>query len=137
MKVSRAYLNDWVVLIVDDHADNLRVAEHALKFHGAQVHTATNGRDGIDKLKKLHPTLILLDLSMPVMNGWDMFDWIKRSRRFSKIPVVAVTAHAMSDDRQKVLDKGFDGYIPKPYDILGLVTQLQEIVAKAVAEKVS
>lgn len=136
VRAAKAHLNDWVVLIVDDHPDNLRVAEQALKFHGAQVITAANGREAIEAMRRIRPTLVLLDLSMPVMSGWDLFDWMKHSRRFSKTPVVAVTAHAMHDDRKKVMDKGFDGYIPKPYDILSLVGQLQDIVAMA-TEKAS
>ncbi len=115
----------WVVLIVDDDFDNLNVAEKVLTFHGAKVHTATNGREGLEKLREIdRPTFILLDLSMPEMDGWETLDTIRKDISLSSLPVIALTAHAMPSDQERVEKAGFDGYIAKPFS---LGTFLEEI----------
>ena len=107
---------DWIVLIVDDDPDNLSVAEKVLTFYGAKVHTAVDGRKGLEILKQLvKPTLILLDLSMPDMDGWEMMAALQKMPEKSTLPVIAVTAHAMPKDKERALSAGFDGYIIKPF----------------------
>jgi len=107
---------DWVVLIVDDDPDNLSVAEKVLTFYGAEVHTAANGRNGLEVLKRLNNlTCILLDLSMPEMDGWEMIDAIRKVPENPTLPIIAVTAHAMPKDKERALLAGFDGYIVKPF----------------------
>ncbi|MAU11332.1 MAG: two-component system response regulator [Anaerolineaceae bacterium] len=110
-------MKDWVVLIVDDELDNLNVARKVLSFNGAEVHVARNGVEGLDKLAEIIPTFILLDLSMPEMDGWEMLRKLRQRPDAQDIPVIALTAHAMAGDREKVFDAGFHGYIPKPFRI--------------------
>lgn len=130
MTLPSANVDDWVVLLVDDHPDNVQVAVHTLTYHGAQVFSATNGQEALDMIESqaLDPTLFLLDLQMPVMSGWLLFDRLKDDPRFADRPIIAITAHAMDGDEQKVLDYGFDGYISKPYDVITLVDRLKVIV---------
>lgn len=118
----------WIVLIVDDHWDNVNVAQTALEFYGAEVHIARNGQEGLQLLEQFTPSIILLDLSMPVMDGWTMFDHIRARPETATVPVIAVTAHAMDTDREAVLQAGFNGYIPKPYDVTTLVPTLCEFL---------
>jgi len=118
----------WVVLIVDDHIDNVMVARAALEYHGAQVHIAANGEEGLTVLESLDPTLILLDLAMPVMDGWKMLKRLQALPNMENVPVVAVTAHAMDSDRTRVLDAGFDDFIPKPYDVTTFVGRLKQVL---------
>jgi CheY-like chemotaxis protein len=106
---------DWVVLIVDDAPDNLKMAQTVLGFYGAEVHTAEHGMDGLQVLEGLDPTLILLDLSMPEMDGWTMLEEVRKIPRFVKLPVIALTAHAMTHVEDEVMEAGFDGYITKPF----------------------
>lgn len=115
LNLATTEMSEWVVLIVDDEPDNLAVAKKVLSFSGAEVHTAANGRDGLAQLANLEPTFILLDLSMPEMDGWEMFKQVRSSARTEHIPIIALTAHAMSGDRERVLEAGFDGYIAKPF----------------------
>lgn len=110
-------MKDWIVLIVDDELDNLNVARKVLSFNDAQVFDARNGREGLAALADISPTFILLDLSMPEMDGWEMFRILREQPETRGIPVIALTAHAMAGDREKVLEAGFNGYIAKPFRI--------------------
>jgi CheY-like chemotaxis protein len=80
-----------------------------------------NGRDGVNAARKQTPDLIIMDLSMPEMDGWTATGLIKQDERISKIPLIAVTAHALPGDRKRALDVGCDEYITKPMDLLDLV----------------
>lgn len=110
-------IQDWTVLIVDDELDNLNVARKVLNYNGAQVYVARNGVEGLAMLADLKPTFVLLDLSMPEMDGWEMFRHMRLQPELSQTPVIALTAHVMSGDREKVIDAGFNGYIAKPFRI--------------------
>lgn len=134
-KMTKQDLSAWKVLIVDDKADNVAVAEAAMNFHGAQVKTATNGVEALSIMATFVPTVILLDLSMPEMNGWEMHNHIKANPSTANIPVIALTAHAMTGDRDKVLAAGFTGYIAKPYTISTLVDDIQTILKTLDARK--
>lgn len=123
---------EWVVLIVDDNPDNTAIIEVALSFYGATVYTAGSGEDGLSLLNTIQPTVILLDLSMPKLSGWEVFKQIRENPDNSHIPVIAVTAHAMPEDRRKVFDAGFDGYITKPFNIVSFVGEIQKIIGGCV-----
>ena len=107
-------LKDWLVLVVDDDTMSLMVAMMILKHHGANVHTATNGQEGLEMARQLRPRLIISDLSMPVMDGWAMIDELKREPSTQTIPAIALTAHAMIGDREKAIAAGFHNYLSKP-----------------------
>lgn len=128
-------VSKWTVLIVDDTPDNLVVATTALKFHGAQVHTATNGEEGLELLKTLRPSVILLDIRMPQMNGWAMFKSIREIPELIHIPVIAITAFAMDSDEDKILNAGFDGYISKPFDMFTFVGEVVRFVNQSVQKQ--
>jgi two-component system, cell cycle response regulator DivK len=121
-------LTNWVILLVDDNPDNIIVAKSAFKYYGAQVHTATNGEECLAKLEQLTPTVLLLDLRMPKLDGWATLRRIRQNPGFDRIPVIALTAYAMDGDRERVLEAGFDGYISKPFDVFTLATQVQILV---------
>jgi two-component system, cell cycle response regulator DivK len=123
-----AEIGSWTVLIVDDEPDNVGVAAKVLQFHGTKVHTATNGEDGLHILENVVPTLVLLDISMPQMNGWAMLQSIREIPKFSKLPVIALTAYAMHGDKERILDAGFNGYIAKPFDIYNFLDEIKLIM---------
>lgn len=110
-------IKDWIVLIVDDEPDNLGVAQKVLSYGGADVHIARNGLEGLAVLENITPTFILLDLSMPEMDGWEMFDRARSNDKLANVPIIALTAHAMTGDKERIEKAGFDGYIPKPFRI--------------------
>ncbi len=134
----RKDISQWTVLIVDDEPDNLKVAKTILAYQGASVHIAENGIKGLEALETLEPSFILLDISMPEMNGWDMIKALRENPKHAAMPVIALTAHAMAGDREKVLAAGFDGYISKPFRLTSFLQQitdcLQEIQDKLSAD---
>ena len=117
-------VSNWTVLVVDDEPDNLAVAEKVLTFGGAIVHTAKNGVEGLKVLGEITPSFVLLDLSMPEMDGWDMFRHMRSLPERAHIPVIALTAHAMSGDRERVMEAGFDGYIAKPFRLSTFMAEI-------------
>ena len=124
-------LETWSVLVVDDEPDNLELISECLAFLGVKVMTATDGMNGLEILKGFAPHLILLDLSMPRMNGWEMRKRIKTDQRLNHVYIVALTAHAMVNDRERALDVGFDGYITKPISVQTFADQLRTIMKQA------
>jgi CheY-like chemotaxis protein len=123
-------VKQWVVLIVDDERDNINVAEKILKFSGAQVYTAANGQQGLELLKTIVPGFILLDLSMPLMDGWEMFKQVRGAAATQHIPIIALTAHAMLGDQERALQAGFDGYITKPFRLVNFVNDIKQWLRK-------
>jgi two-component system cell cycle response regulator DivK len=119
-------INDWTVLVVDDELDNLGVAKKVLSYGGATVHIAENGLEGLAVLQSVKPTFILLDLSMPEMDGWEMFKQARTMKDLHNTPIIALTAHAMAGDKEKVLDAGFNGYIAKPFRINSLLDEIRK-----------
>jgi two-component system cell cycle response regulator DivK len=117
-------VSSWVVLLVDDEPDNCVIAEKVLSFSGARVSIANNGQEGLELLKELTPSFILLDLSMPVMDGWEMCKRLREDIKTQNIPIIALTAHAMAGDRERVLTAGFDGYIPKPFRLSTFMSEI-------------
>lgn len=115
----------WIVLIVDDEPDNRVIAEKVLAFGGAKVQTAVHGEDGLKRLAEINPSFILLDLSMPVMDGWEMLKAIRANPRTASIPVIALTAHAMAGDRERVIEAGFNGYIAKPFRLGSFISDIK------------
>jgi CheY-like chemotaxis protein len=119
----------WVVLIVDDRIDNLEIARATLLFFGVNVDVASNGSDALAKIETVAPNLILLDLSMPQLSGWDLLKKIRENPKTTDIPVIALTAHAMLGDRERVMDAGFDGYISKPFDVTNLIMNIRAAIS--------
>jgi CheY-like chemotaxis protein len=120
-------LSTWNVVAVDDEPDSLEVLIEALSMHDASVHGATSGPEALRLLETLHPTLVITDLSMPVMDGYQLLHRIRRMDGFKGTPVIALTAHAMAGDRERILAAGFDGYVSKPLRIATLVSDLLAI----------
>jgi CheY-like chemotaxis protein len=117
----------WRILIVDDEPDNLEVVAESLQFFGASVKIARNGAEGLKVLEEFPATFILLDLSMPVMDGWEMRSRVKSNPKTDTIPVIALSAHAMAGDKERAMDAGFDGYLTKPVNVPTLLSDLREI----------
>lgn len=120
--------SDWRVLIVDDDPDNVGVLELVLEFHNATTRVAASGQQCLDMLGEEIPTLLLVDIQMPGMTGYELLGRIRSNAAWRDLPVVAVTAHAMRGDADRILRAGFDGYISKPVNVASLVDDLQGIL---------
>jgi len=109
-----------LVLLVDDAEDNREVYEQFLTFSGFRVQIAVDGLDAIEKAKSLKPDVIVMDLSLPKLDGWEATRRLKAAAETKTIPIVALSAHAMAGDREKAIDAGCDDYDTKPIDFVRL-----------------
>ena len=104
------------ILLIEDNKTNLELTEYLLKASGYSTLAAGNGEEGIRAAQKEHPDLIICDLQMPVMNGYEVVRELKEDPLLRPIPIIALTALSMPGDRRNVLAAGFDGYMAKPID---------------------
>jgi two-component system cell cycle response regulator DivK len=105
------------ILIIEDNLDNLDLVRFLLEETEFQVLTAMDGREGLDMAREKHPDLLLLDLTIPEIDGWSVAHLLKASSETKNIKIVAMTAHILPGDRKKAFDAGCDGYLTKPLDI--------------------
>ena len=117
------------VLVVEDEKDNMDLFCQILEFHGCQVLKAEDGREAINMTQSEEPDLILMDLSLPALDGWEATRTIKAIPHLANIPIIALTAHAMVGDRERALQAGCDGYISKPIEVARFYDDLQKYLA--------
>ena len=122
-------LKGWVVVVVEDEPDSLDLAEILLMQCGATVHTARNGVQGMEIIRKVRPNMVISDLAMPQMDGWAMMKALKKDRATMDIPVIALTAHAMLGDREKAMAAGFHNYLTKPLTLSTFFSEMVRIVS--------
>ncbi|MGH7315213.1 MAG: response regulator [Candidatus Rokuibacteriota bacterium] len=120
--------NGHLVLIVEDNEKNMKLTRDVLKFHGFATVEATNGEDGVTLARERKPALILMDIQLPRMNGIEALQVLRADARTRAVPVIAVTASAMTQDRQKIMAAGFDGYQAKPIDVTQFVAAVREML---------
>ncbi len=119
------------VLIVEDNAKNLKLVRDVLQFHGYATLEADSGEAGIELAREQHPSLILMDVQLPGMDGRAAVKVLKADASTQHIPVVALTSFAMKGDRESLLAEGFDDYMAKPIDI----KELPKVVARSLRER--
>lgn len=118
------------ILVVEDNMDTYELVRFILEKNGYDTFLAMNGRDGVNAATKQLPDLVIMDLSMPEMDGWTAIRLIKSDKRTSAIPLIALTAHVLPSDRQRAMDAGCDEYITKPMDLLDLVESVEYWLSK-------
>lgn len=118
------------VLVVEDNSDNFRIVNYALVRSAYDVFWAQRGEDGIALALKEQPAFILMDINLPGMDGLEATRRIRESDAGRHIPIIAVTAHAMIGDRDRIIAAGCTGYIEKPIDPVTLVKQIHAIIGR-------
>jgi CheY-like chemotaxis protein len=113
------------ILVVDDNRDNMELMQYLLKAFGYEPLAATSGAEAIRLVREKRPDLILMDIQMPEMDGFEATEAIRREPTLEECPVVAVTAYAMVGDQQRILSSGFEGYISKPITPETFVAQVE------------
>lgn len=121
---------DKTVLIVEDNEDNRIVYSTILRHHGYRVSEALDGEEGITKARRELPDVILMDISIPLIDGWEVTQTLKREEATSGIPVIALTAHAMPGDRERALKVGCDGYLAKPCEPRAVLAEVNRLIAE-------
>jgi CheY-like chemotaxis protein len=117
------------VLLVEDNEMNRDMLSRRLERKGYQVVMAMDGQDGVAKARSEAPDIILMDMSLPVLDGWEATRRLKADAATRSIPVIALTAHAMSSDRDKALEAGCDDYDTKPVELPRLLAKMQELLS--------
>ena len=105
------------ILVVEDNERNLKLVRDVLRFAGYEVLSARSGEQGVALARERVPDLVLMDLQLPAMDGTEALRILRADPLTREIPVVAVTAFAMKDDRERALDAGFDSYLEKPINV--------------------
>ena len=118
------------ILLVEDHEEIWDFLSRRLTRRGYEVVVATDGQQGVDRARADPPDVILLDMNLPVMDGWTAASQIKASAEAKHVPIIALTAHAMSGDREKAIAAGCDDYHPKPVDFSKLLEQIDVLIRK-------
>jgi two-component system, cell cycle response regulator DivK len=117
-----------VILVIEDNSDNLNLVRFLLENAGYDVMAAANGLTGLEIANTLHVDLVLLDLTLPEVDGWTLAQMLKSDPATAAIPLVAITAHTLPGDRKRALSAGCDGYISKPLNIPQFIEQIQTIL---------
>jgi CheY-like chemotaxis protein len=121
------------LLLVEDNEMNRDMLSRRLQRKGYEILIAVDGQEGVDKARREKPDLILLDMSLPVMDGWEAARLLKGEDGTREIPIIALTAHAMSGDREKAIEAGCDEYDTKPVELPRLLEKIQTLLAKSTA----
>ena len=118
------------LLLVEDNEMNRDMLSRRLERKGYQVVIAVDGQEGVNLARAEGPAVILMDMSLPVLDGWEATRQLKADPATSAIPVIALTAHAMSGDREKALEAGCDDYDTKPIELPRLLSKIEALLAK-------
>ena len=125
------------VLIAEDNAVNRELLRELLETRGYIVLEACDGEEALRMIEQTHPDILLLDIGMPVLDGFAVVRKIRENPRLAPLPVVAVTAYAMQGDREKILNSGFDGYLSKPVNSRSLAEELDRLLTKRAGQDLS
>jgi CheY-like chemotaxis protein len=123
--------SNFTVLVVEDNPDNLLIYSTILRHSGFTVFEARDGQEGLETARREHPGLILMDVSIPVVDGLEVTRRLKADPETRDIPIVALTAHALVTDEQRALDAGCDGYIAKPAEPRAVVATVKGYLGDA------
>lgn len=118
------------ILVVEDNSDNLVLIQDVLTSLQYEMLSARDGQEGVEAARAYHPDLILMDLSLPRMDGWTATRILKSDPALASIPIIALTAHAMAGDRERALTAGCDDYLSKPLRLRELGAKLREYITQ-------
>jgi two-component system, cell cycle response regulator DivK len=119
------------VLLVEDNEMNRDMLSRRLVRRGFEVVFAVNGKEGVALARSEKPDIILMDMSLPIMDGWEATRRVKADDETRGVPVIGLTAHAMSGDREKAIEAGCDDYDTKPVEIDRLIGKIEKLIAAA------
>lgn len=123
------------ILLVEDNEMNRDMLSRRLERKGYEVHLALDGQSGVDLAISMAPDLVLMDMSLPVLDGWEATRRLKGSPATRQIPIIALTAHAMSSDRDKALEAGCNDYDTKPIDLPRLLGKIEALLGTSAATR--
>ena len=116
------------ILHIEDNPSNRKAVQHILRMTDYELTEAVNGQEGLNALEKLSPDLILLDMQLPKVSGYDVAKTVKKNTRLKHIPIIAVTSYALSGDEDRAFEAGCDDYVSKPYRPKVLLEHLKKFL---------
>jgi CheY-like chemotaxis protein len=119
------------IVVAEDDPSSRELAREILEAQGYHVIEATDGLDALEKIENFRPDLVVMDIQMPGAGGLDVIARIRQDKRFAGLRVMAVTAHAMAGDKERILSSGFDGYLSKPIDATLFRLRVLELLESA------
>ena len=123
------------ILVIEDNEMNRDMLTRRLERRGYDVIVSADGEEGISKVQSDRPDLVLMDMDLPILNGWEATRRLKAAEETQAIPIIALTAHAMAGDREKALEAGCDDYDTKPIEFTRLVNKIEAQLAKPEVDK--
>ena len=121
-------IRDWNVLVVEDEADSMELVCGLMTHYGINCVAAVSGEEALQVLEKMTPTVIILDLALPGVDGWGVLQAVRTNKRLSQIPCIAITAFHTPELAEQAIQAGFNAYFAKPIDSTSFVRELQSIV---------
>ncbi len=123
-------MSEPLILLVEDREDNRVLAKKLLERAGFRVVEATDGREALEQVAAQRPDLLLLDMSLPLVDGWTVARTLRQSPDFKDLLIVALTAHAMDGDRERVLEAGCDEFLTKPIEVAKFIPTIRRILER-------
>jgi CheY-like chemotaxis protein len=118
------------ILLVEDNEVNREMMRRRLQRRGYEVTEAVDGQEAITKAQTEHPSVILMDMSLPIIDGWEATARLKADAATSAIPIIGLTAHAMVEDKQKALEAGCNEFVTKPVEFEKLLAMIERFIAE-------
>jgi CheY-like chemotaxis protein len=122
------------ILLVEDNEDNLLMTQDYLENFGYQLLVARDGNEALAMMDEIYPDLILLDIQMPEMNGFEVLRHLRSQQRFASVPIIALTALAMPGDRERCLEAGANEYLSKPVELKLLLYVIEKLMGSSSSE---
>lgn len=123
-------MSEPLILLVEDREDNRVLARKLLERAGFRVVEATDGREALEQVAAQRPDLLLLDMSLPLVDGWTVARTLRQSPDFKDLLIVALTAHAMDGDRERALEAGCDEFLTKPIEVAEFIPTIRRILER-------
>ena|SRR5258707_7847072 len=120
-------MNNWQVLVVEDENDSMELVQGLLEHHGITSVGVGSGEEALEALKSMQPTLIIVDLALPGLDGWGLLQRIKLISKLNSVPCVAITAYHTAELAEEAIEAGFDAYFAKPLDTTSFVRELESV----------
>ena len=124
-------MTEWLVLVIEDENDSLEFVQGLLEHHGINSIGVSSGEQALDAVREIHPNLIIIDLALPGLNGWEMLNHFKGMPALKQVPLVAITAYHTAELAEQAIEAGFDAYFAKPLDATSFVRELEGIIQLA------
>ena len=124
-------MSEWLVLVIEDENDSLEFVQGLLEHHGINSIGVSSGEQALDAVREIRPNLIIIDLALPGLNGWEMLNHFKSMPALKQVPLVAITAYHTAELAEQAIEAGFDAYFAKPLDATSFVRELEGIIQLA------